>query len=118
VLWATRTSVAQVRLAEAAIARGEHSPMAEEMLGLDALARRDYREAERRLGLAEPYAAHARQIRMWRVLALGEAGDKDGCARLLESAREMPRERGADPAPWRWLARRFSLADPTEPSRS
>ena len=118
VLWATRTSVAEVRLAEAAVARGERSPMAEEILGLDALARRDYREAERRLGLAEPYAAHARQIRMWRVLALGEAGDKEGCARLLESARDIPHERGADPAPWQWLARRFSLPDPTEAPRS
>jgi spermidine synthase len=118
VLWATRTSVAELRLAEAAVARGEASPMAEEILGLDALARRDYREAERRLGLAEPHAAHARQIRMWRVLALGLAGDAEGCARLLEGARDMARAPGADPAPWRWLARRFSLPDPTEPSGS
>jgi spermidine synthase len=110
-LWATRTSVAEVILAQAALARGEGSPMADEVLGLDALARRDYREAERRLGLAEPYAAHAPQIRMWRVLALGLAGDREGCARLLEAAPlHAP---SADPAPWRWLARRFSLPDPT-----
>jgi predicted membrane-bound spermidine synthase len=118
VLWATRTSVAEVRLAEAAVARGEASPRAEGILGLDALARRDYREAERRLGLAEPHAAHAPQVRMWRVLALGLAGDAEGCARLLEGARDMARAPGTDPAPWRWLARRFSLPDPTEPSGS
>ena len=115
VLWATGTSVAEVRLAEAAVARGEGSPMAEEILGLDALARRDYREAERRLGLAEPHAGHAARIRMWRVLALGLAGDTDGPARLLAGARAWARAPGEDPAPWRWLAQRFSLPDPTRP---
>ena len=113
VLWATGTNVVQVRLAADAIARGEGSPMAEEMLGLDALARRDYREAERRLGLAEPHATHAPQIRMWRVLALGLAGEREGCGRLLEDARGIARAPGADPTPWRWLAERFSLPDPT-----
>jgi hypothetical protein len=82
------------------------------LLGLDALARRDYGGAERRLGLAEPHAAHAARIRMSRVLALGLAGDGEGCLRLLESARGLAGA-PADPAPWRWLAARFSLADPT-----
>jgi hypothetical protein len=112
-LWATGTNVAQVRLAEEAVARGEGSPVAQEILGLDALARRDYREAERRLGLAEPHAGHAPQIRMWRVLALGLAGDREGCARLLAGTAGVARVAGSDPLPWRWLARRFSLPDPT-----
>jgi predicted membrane-bound spermidine synthase len=112
-LWAVGTNVAQVRLAEDAVARGEGSPMAQEILGLDALARRDYREAERRLALAEPHAGHAPQIRMWRVLALGLAGDAEGCARLLEGASGVARAPGGDPSPWRWLAQRFSLPDPT-----
>jgi spermidine synthase len=115
VLWATGTAVAEVDLARAAVARGESSPMAEEILGLDALARRDYPEAERRLGLAEPHAAHAAKIRMWRVLALGLAGDGPGAARLLAGARAMPSFPAEDPAPWRWLAARFSLPDPTRP---
>ena len=118
VLWAVATHVAQVRLGEDAIARGESSPMAEEVLGLDALARRNYREADRRLGLAEPHAAHAGQIRMWRVLALGLAGDREACARLLQESQGMARQPGSDPAPWRWLATRFSLPDPTSPSGS
>src|SRR3989304_2726527 len=88
---------------------GKPHPRAEEMLGLAALARRDYREAERRLGLAEPHATHAPQIRMWRVLALGLAGEREGCGRLLEDARGIARAPGADPTPWRWLAERFSL---------
>jgi predicted membrane-bound spermidine synthase len=114
-LWATGTNAVEVRLASEAIARGEGSPLAEEILGLDALARRDYREADRRLGLAEPHATtHAAQIRMWRVLALGLAGDKEGCARLLDSAGEVAGSAGDhDPAPWRWLAQRFGLPDPT-----
>ena len=111
VLWATGTSVAEVKRAQEATALGESWPMAEEILGLDALARRDYREAERRLALAEPLASHARQIRMWRVLALGLAGDAEGCARLLGETSDVP---GADPAPWRWLAARFAVADPTK----
>jgi Flp pilus assembly protein TadD len=110
-LWATGTNYVQVRNARDAVARGETSPMADEMLGLDALARRDYREAERRLGLAEPHAAHAAQIRMWRVLALGLGGDKEGAGRLLGDAVRLP---GAqDSGPWHWLAGRFALPDPT-----
>jgi predicted membrane-bound spermidine synthase len=110
-LWATGTNYVQVRNAQDAVARGETSPMADEMLGLDALARRDYREAERRLGLAEPHAAHAAQIRMWRVLALGLGGDKEGAGRLLGDAVRLP---GAqDSGPWHWLAGRFALPDPT-----
>lgn len=110
VLWAVGTNAVQVRLAAGAIARGEDSPMAQEVLGLDALARREYAEAERRLALAEPHAAHAHQIRMWRVLALGLAGDKEGCAHLLgEALGSLPH--GTDAAPWRWLAERFSLSD-------
>jgi hypothetical protein len=114
VLWATGTNVAEVKLAEAAVARGESSPMADEVLGLEALARRDYREAERRLGLAEPHAAAAAQLRMWRVLALGLAGDREGAARLLEEAREAVRRGGGDLAPWEWLGERFSLPDTTK----
>ena len=88
--------------------------MADEILGLEALARRDYREADRRLGLAEPHASHALRLRMWRVLALGLAGDREGCARLLEGARDMARAAGADLVPLDWLATRFAIADPTE----
>ena len=107
VLWATGTNVIQFQNARDAVARGEGSPMAEEILGLEALARRDYREAARRLGLAEPHAAHAAQIRMWRVLALGLAGDAPGAAQLLDGAERLP---GAgDPEPRRWLAERFAL---------
>jgi spermidine synthase len=112
VLWALGTSVAEVRLARAAVARGEDSPMAEELIGLDALARRDYGEADRRLGLAESHAAHAPRIRMWRVLGLGLAGDKTAAARLLASAPELSGFQTTDRAPWTWLARRLELPDP------
>jgi hypothetical protein len=117
VLWMTGASVAEVRLAVEVEARGEVSAMAEEFLGLEALARREFRDAERRLALAEPHAAHAPQIRMWRVLALGLAGDVDAAAQLLEDAGRWARAPEADPAPWRWLADRFSLPDPMRPPR-
>jgi hypothetical protein len=115
VLWLTGTSVAEVQLAADAQAHGRGSAMADELLGLDALARREFRDAERRLALAEPHASHAAQIRMWRVLALGLAGDTDGARRLLEDAARFARAPGAEPAPWRWLAERFALPDPTGP---
>jgi hypothetical protein len=48
---------------------------------------------------------------MWRVLALGLAGDKEGAGRLLADAVRLS---GAqDAGPWRWLAGRFGLPDPT-----
>jgi hypothetical protein len=110
VLWAAGTNVVEVQRAQEAAARGDRSPMVEEILGLDALARRDFREAERRLALAEPHASHAGLIRMWRVLALGLAGEADGCARLLAEAWALGRAPGADPSPWQWLAARFSVS--------
>ena len=115
VLWALGTSVAEVRLAQAALARGESSPEVDEILGLDALARRDYAEADRRLGLAEPHAAHATRLRMWRVLGLGLGHDKAGAARLLASAPELPGFRDRGKEPWRWLAERLGVPDPTAP---
>jgi hypothetical protein len=117
VLWMTGTSVPEVRLATDVAARGEGPALAEELLGLDALARREFHDAERRLALAEPHAAHAPRIRMWRVLALGHAGDGDAAGRLLEDSEVFARAPGADPAPWRWLAERFGLPDPTRPGR-
>ncbi len=114
VLWAVGTNVVEVQRAQEAAARGDRSPMVEEILGLDALARRDFREAERRLALAEPHAPHSGLVRMWRVLALGLAGDADGCARLLAEARALGHAPGADPAPWQWLAARFSVSGETE----
>ncbi len=116
ILWALGTSVAEVRLAGAAVARGDDSAMAEEVLGMDALARRDFAEADRRLGLAEPHAAHAPRIRMWRVLGLGLGGDRKGAARLLAAAPELAGFRASDKAPWSWLARRLDLPDPNESS--
>jgi hypothetical protein len=117
VLWMTGASVSEVRIAAEVEARGEASAMAEELLGLEALARREFGDAERRLALAEPHAAHAEQIRMWRVLALGLAGDREGAARLLDDAGRWARAPDADPAPWQWLAERFALPDPTRSPR-
>jgi hypothetical protein len=115
VLWVLSTSVAELRLARAAAGRGESSPAGEEILGLGALASRDYREAERRLALAEPHAAHAPSIRMWRILVLGLAGDPAGAGSLLAEAYTKGLAPGSDAAPWRWLAERFALEDPAGP---
>ncbi len=115
VLWVLGTSVAELRLARAAAGRGESSPAGDEVIGLGALASRDYREAERRLGLAEPHAGHAPSIRMWRILALGLAGDRAGAGRLLAEAYSKGLAPGEDAAPWRWLAERFALEDPAGP---
>jgi predicted membrane-bound spermidine synthase len=108
-LWLMGSSVEEVRIAEAAAARGAREPLLDELLAIAALSRRDYRAAERGLARAEPHAAHGRILRQWRILALGLAGDTAGAGRLLGEARPWIESPGADPAPWQWLARRFGL---------
>ena len=117
VLWLLRTRPEELRIAEAAAARGVREALLDELLAIGALSRRDYRSAERGLARAEPHAAHAPLVRRLRILALGLAGDTAGASRLLAEARPWIEEPGADPAPWQWLARRFGLPPIPIPTR-
>ena len=109
VLWTLGTSVAEVRLARPPWRAGKTRRRPRRSSPWTRSHGRDYAEADRRFGLAEPHAAHAARIRMWRVLALGLGGDKDAAARLLEAAPGLAGSRASDEASWSWLARRLAL---------
>jgi predicted membrane-bound spermidine synthase len=111
VLWAAGTSAEEQRIAQALKSGGGQMPILDEILGLGALSRRDYRGADEGLARAEPHADHANIIRQWRVLALGLDGDMEAAARLLAEARAVFSHQ--DPAPWNYLAERFQLSPET-----
>lgn len=112
ILWLMGSSAEEQQIARLALARGEQDPMLQEILGVGAMADRDYRRAEEHLAGAEPHAAHAELLRKWRILALGLAGNTPGAAALLEEARPLVLRPGADLRSWEWLASRFGLALP------
>lgn len=114
-LWALGSSVEEQDLATRAAERGVSDPQLYGVLGQGALARRDWAEAEALLSRAErDDTSHALQLRLWRILAAGLAGDRARAARLLAEAGpiiESDRSSAAAEA-WSWLAQRFELALP------
>jgi hypothetical protein len=115
VLWIMGSSSDEQRAAAEARAQGARDPILDEVEGIRAMADREYRRAEELLGRAEPFAAEAGGLRRYRILALGHAGEKEGAARLLESAGVWTRKPGADLAEWTVLAERLGLENPTHP---
>jgi hypothetical protein len=108
-----RSSVEEQELAARAAA-SVASPELSEILGIGALARRDWAQAEALLSRAEPHARHAARLRRWRVLAAALAGDRAGASRLLgEAAPLVAADRSAEAVEaWGWLAARFALTLP------
>jgi spermidine synthase len=119
VLWIMGSDADEQRAGAEARAQGALDPMLDEVLGIGAMADRDYRRAALLLGRAEPLAAAGDDLRRYRILALGLAGEREAAARLLESAGAWTRKPGADLAEWAVLAERLGLADPApkHPSR-
>jgi predicted membrane-bound spermidine synthase len=107
-LWALGSSVEEQELAARTAASGVTGPELFEVLGLGALARRDWTGAEALLSRAEPHAADAPKLRRWRVLAAALAGDRARAARLLDEAAPLiDADRSTDAAEaWSWLAER------------
>jgi hypothetical protein len=110
--WSLGSSAEEQAIASRLAAAGSTSAELLEIQGLRALARHEFREAESLLARAEPHAVHAPRLRWWRILALGLAGDREGVARLwAEAAPLMASARTEeDKQAWRWIARRFGLA--------
>jgi spermidine synthase len=113
VLWIMGSDSDEQRAAAEARAQGARDPMLDEVEGIGAMADRDYRRAEVLFSRAEPLAAEGDRLRKFRILALGLAGDREGAARLLESAGAWTSKPGADLTEWRVLAGRLGLPDPT-----
>jgi hypothetical protein len=108
------SSPEEQRIAVHAAARGVSEPMLDEVLGIGAMADRDYRSAAQRFARAEPHALQVDRLRCWRVLALGLAGDTSGAAALLEQAGPRMQHSAEPDAQWEWLANRFGLQQPLE----
>jgi spermidine synthase len=105
VLWMMGSTLDDQRVADEALAAGLHEPRLDEMLGVRAMADRDYRHADALLARAQPYASHADQILRWRVLALTLAGDRTHAAELLR-ARVRPAVDDTGEREWQWLEAR------------
>jgi spermidine synthase len=112
VLWLMGSGVDEQRAASAAAARGESGPALQELLGIEAMAARDYRRAEQLLAQAEPFARHAGTIRRWRILALALAGDLAAARELLPPASRWTEGTRSDAAEWQWLSERLTPAQP------
>jgi predicted membrane-bound spermidine synthase len=82
VLWLMGSDVFEERAARAAAERGTDDPEIDEVLGIAAMADRDYAGAERRFARAQPHSRAAGRLLAWRVLALCLAGEADAAAAL------------------------------------
>jgi predicted membrane-bound spermidine synthase len=106
-LWALNTSIEDVELATAAAAEGVQGPELAEIVGLHALARRQWGEAEARLEEAEDGLPWKPRLRQLRTLAAGLSGDRERVASLLDGARSLPSLSKEDAGRFDWLAQRF-----------
>jgi hypothetical protein len=81
---------------EEAAARGATDPESDEVLGIAAMADRDYAAAERLLSRAQAHARRTGRLVAWRVLARCLAGDRAGAAALAGSAQAGGASSGPD----------------------
>jgi hypothetical protein len=90
VLWIMGSNAFEERAARAARARGAVDPETDEVLGIAAMADRDYPEAERLLARAQAHARATGRLVAWRVLARCRSGDGEGAAALAASDEARP----------------------------
>jgi spermidine synthase len=78
VLWLMGSNAAEERAAREARERGDQDPEIDEVLGVAAMADRDYRLADRLLATAQAHAASPGRLVIWRALARCLAGEASG----------------------------------------
>jgi hypothetical protein len=100
VLWLMGSDRFEERAARAARERGDPDPEIDEVLGIAAMADRDFRVAEARFARAQPHASSPGRLSAWRVLALCLAGDEAAAARVAATADPVGID---DPDAWRDL---------------
>jgi predicted membrane-bound spermidine synthase len=114
VLWLLDSSHDELRLARRAHERGLDDADLREVLGVAALAERDFLGAERYFKEAQRAGGDAQRLAQRRAFALALAGDRQQAAQVRrENAPLQARDREA----WDFLARSFGLADPSAPGR-
>ena len=90
VLWLMGSDSVEEGAARAARERGLGEPEIDEVLGISAMADRDYRGAELLFARAQPHAKAPGRLVAWRVLARCLAGDGEGAAFLAGAAEARP----------------------------
>jgi spermidine synthase len=92
VLWMMGTDVFSERAARAASESGTDDPERDVVLGISAMADRDYRGAERLFARVQSRVRSAGSLVAWRVLALCLAGERAEATRLADSGEARPAE--------------------------
>ncbi len=105
VVWLMGSTDEEQRAAARAAARGMQDLELDQVLGIGAMARRDYRAAAQHFARAQPQAVDPERLAQWRVLALGLANDTAGAAAVMRAAQGSPR----DQAGWTWLAQTLGI---------
>jgi Flp pilus assembly protein TadD len=85
VLWMMGSDAFEERAARAARARGVGDPELDEVLGIAAMADRDYAGAESLLARAQAHANAPGRLAAWRILARCLGGDRAAAAALAGS---------------------------------
>lgn len=89
-LWIMGSDAFEEKAARAARERGIDDPELDEVLGIAAMADRDYPEAGRLFARAQDHARTTGRLVSWRVLALCLAGDRAAAAALAASDEARP----------------------------
>jgi hypothetical protein len=107
------SSAPEQEIAKRAAARGVHEPLLEELLGVEAMADRDYPTAEKHLARAQAGSHDADRMLRLRVFALCLAGER---ARAAALSLTLPQPRTPrDEQDWRWLSEACGLSARASP---
>ena len=109
-LWIMGSDAFEEKAARAARERGLDDPEMDEVLGVAAMADRDYAEAGRLLARAQAHARATGRLVSWRVLALCLGGERAAAAALAASDEARP---ARDEPGFRRMAAACGLPPPT-----
>ncbi len=101
VYWMLGSSAEEQQIAKRAAARGVSDPLLDELLGVEAVADRDYGAAEEHFGRAQAASRDTDRLLRLRVLALCLAGKTERAATLAAVVAEPGTPR--DKLDWTWL---------------
>jgi spermidine synthase len=110
VYWLLHSSAREQDIARHAAARGVQDPHLDELLGVDAMASRDYVTAESYFSRASPSTAESERVYEVRVLALCLASRFTDAGSLAKQAWSAAPP--SDLASWRWLAQSCGTPQP------
>jgi spermidine synthase len=113
VYWMLGSSAPAQEIARRVASRGVRDPLLEDLLGVEAMADRDYRRAEEHFARAQAGSHDADRMLRLRVFALCLAGEREGAATLSRALPEPATPR--DKLDWAWLSNACGLPTRTSP---